>query len=70
MAGFGYSRFNIYLAPACCGFNVGSAENDYHAQYRPKAATTEPDDAVDDAADVPLPQFTVPEWTGPLLGGI
>ncbi len=37
---------------------------------RPQAGSAEPDDAVDDAADVCLLYLTVPQWSGSLLGDI
>jgi hypothetical protein len=46
---------------------VGAAEDDHPAQRRPKTATAEPDDAVDDAYYVCLPDHVLPQRTGSLL---
>jgi len=50
--------------------HVCHAENDYDAISGREAGVDEPDDAVDDAADVWVlyPQFF--QWSGGLLGGI
>ena len=49
---------------------MASAEDGNAHLSRPQAGSTEPDDVVDDATDVCLLYFTVPQWSGSLLGGI
>ena len=49
---------------------MGAAEDGNPSHYRPQAAGAESDDAVDDATNVWLPQFIIPQRSGSLLGGI
>jgi hypothetical protein len=54
LVGFGYPRQILHFASTRRSLHVGTAENDNCTQLRSKAATTKSNDAVDDAADVPL----------------
>jgi len=49
---------------------VGAAEDGNTTHYRPQAAGTKPDDAVDDATIVCLPDLVVSQWSGSVLGDV
>ena len=51
-------------------FHVAHAEDDHDAERRPQAGIDQPNDALDDAADVWILHYDLPQWSCPVLDSI